>query len=297
MSVSELTARALLLLAVLAGGAHAGGVVAISDWHVAQYSEALVAAREVVRNLPVIDQNAGDAVEQLKKAEPAAVLAVGQRAVQLAKEALPQTPIVFCVAYGPQVIASRSVTGVKLEVAPTAQLERLRQVAPSVKRLGLIYDPRTSGAFVEEALKAAGRVGLTLVVKPVNDAKRVPEALSEVAEGIDALWLMADPRLVNPELIQYILVFTLERKIALFGFLDSITRAGALASVAVDYQESGRVAARMAAEIAARGLEARLPVPPPISSPGSLTVNTKTARQIGLDIAPEVLARARQVYR
>jgi putative ABC transport system substrate-binding protein len=182
-------------------------------------------------------------------------------------------------------------------VAPTAQLERLRQVAPSVKRLGLIYDPRTSGAFVEEAQKAAGRFGLTLVTKPVSDAKGVPEALTEIAESIDALWLMADPRMVNPELIQYILVFTLERKIALYGFLDSITRAGALASVAVDYQASGRAAARMAAELAARGPEARLPVPPPASSPGALTVNTKTAHQLGIDIAPEVLAWARQVYR
>jgi putative tryptophan/tyrosine transport system substrate-binding protein len=272
-------------------------VVAVSDARVSQYKEAMSAAREVIGSAPVIDPGAGDAADQIKRADPAVILAVGQKALQLARGAMPSTPIVYCMVLGSGATASRTVTGVRLEVAPTSQLEQLKQVNPSAKRVGVIYDPRASGAFMEEAVKAAGRFGLTLVSKPVNDAKEVRAALSDIAGSIDALWLMPDPRLITAEMFNFLLVFTLERKIALFGFLDSFTQAGALASVAPDYQEIGRRAARLALDLANKPPEGRVPVPAPTPSPGALTVNMKTAKQLGLDIPQGVLSKARQVYR
>src|SRR5262249_7684327 len=144
-------------------------------------NDALRAAREVLRDLPVVDAAAGNAVEQLRKADPIVMLAVGQKALQLARQALPDRPTVYCIVLGPQAVATRTVTGVRLEVSPVFQLERIKQVHPSVKRVGTLYDPRTSGAFMEEAVRAAGRLGLTLVSKPVNEIKEVPAALSEIA--------------------------------------------------------------------------------------------------------------------
>jgi putative tryptophan/tyrosine transport system substrate-binding protein len=89
---------------------------------------------------------------------------------------------------------------------------------------------------------------------------------------------------------------TLERRIALFGFLDSLTQAGALASVAPDYLEIGRRAGKLASELA-RTAETRSSVPPVTASPGSLSINLKTAKQLGLDISPGVQAKARQIFR
>jgi putative ABC transport system substrate-binding protein len=288
---------ALLLLIALPRFAWAGGVVAISDERVAQYREALDAAKELLSAARVLDPNASDIADQLKRADPAVVLAVGQKALQAAKSAAPNLPTVYCLVLGAHAAASRTVTGVGLEVAPAGQLEQLRQVAPSAKRIGIIYDLHASGGFIEEAGKAAARLGLTLVLKPVTEAKEVRGALSEIAGGIDALWLMPDPRLITAEMFSFLLVFTLERKIALFGFLDSFTQAGALASVAPDYKESGRRAARLALELANRPPDARVPVPPPLSGPGALTVNMKTAKRLGIDISAGVLGKARQVYR
>ena len=288
---------ALVALTALGDVARAGGVVAISDGRIAQYREALGAAKELLKDAPVLDSNAGDLADQLKRADPTVVLAIGQKALQMAKSATPNLPIVYCMVLGAGASASRTVTGVKLEVAAGGQLEQLRQVNPGAKRVGVIYEPRTSGAFMEDAVKAAGRLGLTLVSKPVSEAKEVRQALSDIAGSIDALWLMPDPRLITAEMFNFLLVFTLERKIALFGFLDSFTQAGALASVAPDYQEIGRRAGRLAAELAAKPAETRLPVPSPSPSPGALTVNLKTAKQLGLDIPAGVLGKARQVYR
>ncbi|HWE26966.1 MAG TPA: ABC transporter substrate binding protein, partial [Polyangia bacterium] len=112
-----------------------------------------------------------------------------------------------------------------------------------------------------------------------------------------ALWLMPDPRLISAEMFNFLLVFTLEHKIALFGFLDSFTQAGALASIAPDYGDIGRRAARIAADLAQKPPEARLPVPPPVGAGGVLSVNAKTAKRLGLDIPPSALGKAKQVYR
>jgi putative ABC transport system substrate-binding protein len=291
--------RALLLMAVLLASraAAAGGVVAIGDERVPQYREALAAAREVVHDVLVIDPGADDAAVQLKRREPAVVLAVGQKALALARSVAPTTATVFCMVLGSGAVATRQVTGIKLEVAPSTQLALWKQVDPRAKRVGVIYEPKASGAFLEEAIKAAGAQGVTLVARPVSDAREVRSALAEISDGIDALWLMPDPRLISAEMFNYLLVFTLEHKIALFGFLDSFTQAGALASVAPDYTEIGRRAARMAAELAAKPEATRLPLPPPVSGPGALSINVKTARRLGIEVPQSALGKARQVYR
>jgi putative tryptophan/tyrosine transport system substrate-binding protein len=286
-----------LLLLLVSSPAFAGGLVAIADVRIAQYKEALGAAREVLHDATIVDPSAGDAADQLKRADAAVILAVGQKALQLARQVSPNVPTVFCMVLGGAAAPGRTVTGVKLEVAPQAQLDLLKQVSPAVKRVGVIYEPRASGPMMEEAVKAAGRLGLTLVSKPVGDAKEVRAALAEIASSIDALWLMPDPRLITAEMFNYLLVFTLEHKIALYGFLDSFTQAGALASVAPDYAEIGKRAARMVADLLGKAPEQRLPVPPPAGSPGALTINLKTARQLGLEISSGVQSKARQVFK
>jgi putative tryptophan/tyrosine transport system substrate-binding protein len=286
-----------LLLLLLSPHAYAAGLVAVADVRVAQYKEALGAAREVLHDATIVDPSAADAADQLKRADAAVILAVGQKALQLARQAAPNVPTVFCMVLGSAAAPGRTVTGVKLEVAPQTQLDLLKQVSPAVKRVGVIYEPRASGPMMEEAVKAAGRLGLTLVSKPVGDAKEVRAALGEIANSIDALWLMPDPRLITAEMFNYLLVFTLEHKIALYGFLDSFTQAGALASVAPDYAEIGKRAARMVADLLGKPPEQRLPVPPPVGGPGALTINLKTARQLGLEISSGVQSKARQVFK
>jgi ABC-type uncharacterized transport system substrate-binding protein len=85
--------------------------------------------------------------------------------------------------------------------------------------------------------------------------------------------------------------------VPLFGFFDSFTKAGALASVSPDYGAIGTKAAKLAQGIALRPVGARVPVPPPTSSPGALTINHKTASQLDLELSQDVLGKARQVFR
>lgn len=288
----------LLLLARLwSAPALAAPVVIVTDSRVAQYRDALAMAKAALQNPPVLDQSAPDLGAQLQAAAPHVALAIGQRAIQAVQSSQPQLPVVFCMALGAAVPASRTVTGVRLEVQPEQQLALIRRVHPDMKRLGVLYDPRNFSGYVAEAVKAAGAAGLTLVSRPVSDGLAVRAALGQMVDGIDGLWLLPDPGLVTADMFNFLLVYTLEHKVALFGFFDSLTRAGALASVAPDYAQIGRLSARLAAEIAAKPAEARLPLPPLQWSPGVLSINANTAQQLGIELSSEAQAKAGQVYR
>lgn len=291
-------AAALVTVAAAAPARAAGGVAVLADSRVQQYRDALQGAQSVLgAQAQVVDPSGSDPAAELTRAQPTVIVAVGQKALQVARAALPQTPIIYCMVLGASAPSSKSITGVRLEVAAEEQLAALKQVAPAAHRVGVIYEPRVSLAYLDEAQRAAGRVGVSLVSKAVDDPKQVRDAAAQLAGKIDALWLLPDPRLATPELIDFLLVYTQDRKLVLWGFLDSLTKAGALASLSPDYAEIGRRAGKLAQEVLARPAERRIPVPAPVDSPGSLTVNLKTARQLGLELPAAVVAKARQVFK
>lgn len=296
-------ARALVLccLALLtllgAAVAEAAEVLVLSDGSVPQYREAQAAAKGVLPDAQTVDVNAPELKPQLERAAAAGgvILAIGHKALLAAQGS--GATVVFCMVLGPSASPAKNVTGLRLEVAPSLQFSFIKRVHPGARRLGMIYDARTWSAYAKEASEAATAQGLTLVSRPVSDAKEVRAAFAEIAANIDALWIIPDPALVNIEIFNFLLVTTLERKLALFGFFADFTRRGALASVAPDYAEIGKQAAKLAADLAAKPAAARNPLPPSLASPGGLTINAKTARQLGIDLSDDVQAAAKQVYR
>jgi putative ABC transport system substrate-binding protein len=270
-------------------------IVIVSDQGVPQFKEAFEAAQKVSPEASFAQEDSPDAPNQMKHAD--VVVTIGQKALELARTTVPEKPIVYAMVLASQVQPSKSVTGVALEVPPFAQFAQWKQMKFDATRVGVIYSAKESSAYVQEAAKAAGALNLTLVTRQVADAKEVKTALAELADKIDVLWLVPDPHLYSPEMFRFVLGFTLDRKIALLGFLDTYTQSGAVASMSPDYKDIGRRAMRLAVGIAGRTPEQRLPVPPPMTSPGTLTINLKTARQLGIDMPETLINKARQVYR
>jgi putative ABC transport system substrate-binding protein len=270
-------------------------IVIVSDQTVAQFKEAYEAAQKVAPEAAFTDENSPETANQMKHAD--VIIAVGQKALELARTTVPDKPIVYAMVLASQVPAVKNVTGVALEVPPFAQFAQWKQMKFEATRVGVIYEPKESAAYVQEAGKAAGALNLTLVSRQVSDAKEVKNALNDLAGKIDVLWLVPDPHLFTPEMFRFILGFTLDHKIAILGFLDAFTQSGAVASMSPDYRDIGRRAMRLALGIAGRAPEQRLPVPPPMTSPGTLTINLKSARQLGIEVPDALINKARQVYR
>ncbi len=289
--------RALLpsLILFVSSAVAAPPPIVLVEGRVAQYREAAAAAKKHLPGAEELEVDAPDAGQKL--AEAPLIVPVGQRALALAREKAPNTPVVFCMVLGvTRASLAPNVTGVPLESDPAALLNHVRAIAPAAKRIGLVFNPSTSELLFSEASKAAGALGLTLVAKPVSTAADVRDAVSSMASSIDLLWLPADPRLFPKELVSFLLSFAAERTMPLVGFLDKLTEGGALASVSPDYTEIGERTGKLAAEILAKPEGKRVPLPPPVFAPGHLSLNLKTAKTLGIDISAKARERAKTLY-
>jgi len=280
---------------VIAAAAHAAGPVILFEQKVSQFREAAASASSA---LPATEVDLGDSSGVSKLAEATVIVAIGQKALQLALDKAPNVPTVFCLVLGAtRAQLSDTVTGVPFEPDPITSVARLREVAPAAKRFGMIYNAAASDWFVSEAVRAAKSAGLTLITRMATSPQEASDAAKVMLQQAEVLWLPPDPKLFPKDLVLFFLTASAERSIPVIGFLDSMAQAGALASVSTDYAEAGKQAGRLAAEIAGRPEGRRLPVPPPAWAAGRLILNLKTAETLHIKPTAAAQAQAAQILK
>jgi putative ABC transport system substrate-binding protein len=247
-------------------------------------------------SVDVVEESAGaDEVAQRAAAlgKNGLVIGVGAGAAKLALKQS-AVPVVHCmVLQDAAALDGPKSAGVPLALPAKAQLAALKRVAPSVKRVGLLYDPKLNARFAEDAKSAASALGLSLVAQPVSSATAALPALDDVVDKIDALLLAPDATVVTKELITFLVPRAFEKKLPVLAFSESIVRLGALAALAPSYAQDGKLCGVLAKRILAGGKPADLHGA--VQMTGTLVVNVSTARRIGLSLAPDVLQPPTQV--
>jgi putative ABC transport system substrate-binding protein len=226
------------------------------------------------------------------------IFASQEAATHAAKEATKSVPIVFTLVgdpVGAGIVSKLSqpganVTGVsslQTELA-AKRLEVLKTLAPSVRRVWLIYydvDPGTRPMIVK-ALAAGPRLQLEVVPKGVLDAADLRDALREVRRG-DAI---VAPEGSNPDLAVAIIERSLAKRIpAVFGTALWVGYGG-LVSYGPDYYAQGVQAAAMVAKILRGARTQDLPVEG--AEKVDLAVNLKTADLLSIAVPRKILLRA-----
>jgi putative ABC transport system substrate-binding protein len=161
-------------------------------------------------------------------------------------------------------------------------LEALRAVAPDVRRVAVFYGARTGVAFARAARAAAAARGIELLEVPLDDLAGLARRTRERAQSADAYWLPADGTVAAPEVFDFLLRLSLQRRKPLLAFAEPLVRAGALAAVAPDYAMAGVQAAEAVRRIQSGERAGHLPVAPVRRT--RLIVNQATARALGRDL-------------
>ena len=174
------------------------------------------------------------------------------------------------------------------------RLEALKEAAPRVSRVAVLSSPAHPGEQRElsESQKTAGNVGITLLYHPVGTTADVNAALdATVSEKANALLAFPDP--VTSSHRRQIVEFAAKRRLpSVFGWSESV-EAGGLMSYGPDHDALWRRLAVYVDKILKGTKPADLPIEQPTKF--ELVINLKTAKQIGLTIPPNVLARADRV--
>ncbi len=272
-------ARVAIAALLAAAGAARAEVVLLTQPAVQQYAEVVAAFREVRGVTPVDVANGAGLQEALGK-RPEVVVAVGSKALEVARARAEGAIIVAVAVLSPDPGRRGEVTAVPMESRSQDVVRALAAIAPGAKRVLLLH-PSGSRAVLADARAAARAAGLEVEPHELTDLGDFQALFRRLAEGHDAIWLLPDPRLAKPDVVKFMVTSCLERRVPLIGFLDGMTRTGALLSVSADFRAIGREAARLVADVEARPREARASVPFRFA-PGKLSVNDRVRQMLGL---------------
>ena len=177
------------------------------------------------------------------------------------------------------------------------RLELLKEAVPKLSRVAVLYDPgNPNSAFeVKERLPIAARA-LKLTILPsearaADDFEKVFAAMSK--ERPDGLVVTGGTVMRFNR--KRIAGFALKNRLPSVSSSEEFVDAGGLMSYAADDADSYRRVAIYVDKILKGAKAADLPVEQPTKF--ELLINLKTAKQIGLTIPPNVLARADRVIR
>jgi len=236
------------------------------------------------------------------------VVAGGNRIILAAKNATKTIPIVMVGAAIDPVEAGLveslarpggNVTGVTNLTRELGgkRLELLKEAVPKVARVAVLYDPASSGGVLEvkEVLPVAARaLGLTLQpweVRAADGFEKVFAAMGK--QRPDGLYALGSP-LINTNR-KRIVGFALKSRLLSMYISREDVEAGGLMSYGADLADSYRRVAYFVDRILKGAKPADLPVEQPTKF--ELVINLKTAKQIGVTIPPEVLARANRLIK
>jgi putative tryptophan/tyrosine transport system substrate-binding protein len=218
-----------------------------------------------------------------------------------AKAATSTIPIVFIVGGDPVksgLVASlnrpagnRTGTSIiALDVA-AKRLEILREMVPSAAKIGFLSNP--TNPFTEpegkEVGDAASSLGLQLHVGHASREMSLDSAFATLVEkGVSALLLSADPFLFSK--IDQIVALATRYGLPMISGYHEFASAGGLMAYGSFLMDSFRVAGVYTGRILKGEKPGELPVQQ--STKISLIVNLKTAKALGIEIPPTLLARA-----
>ena len=224
---------------------------------------------------------------KIRASDSALVVAVGLKAALAAKLEIVDIPVLFMMILDPlkHRLTADNMTGVLLDIPTDRQLKIMRAFLPTLRRIGMMYDPDKSAPKLKEAASRASAYELRVQGFPVEHEKDVPQQLRTLLSESDALWLIPDSTVLTDESIRFILESAVAKQVPVVGFSSEFTRLGALLSISIDYGEVGREAGLLAKRIL--NGEQRLPLAPVSVQRVKITVNQKTARYLGVTIPKE----------
>jgi putative ABC transport system substrate-binding protein len=171
------------------------------------------------------------------------------------------------------------------------RLEQLKEAVPKLARVVVLYEPVGGGVRdVKEVLPVAARA-LRLTIQPleVRAADGFEKAFAALnKERPDGLYVLQST-LMNSN-GKRIVDFALKSRLPSMYYIREFVDAGGLMSYGADLAESYRRVATYVDKILKGAKPADLPVEQPAKF--ELVINLKTAKQIGVTIPPNVLARA-----
>jgi putative tryptophan/tyrosine transport system substrate-binding protein len=232
------------------------------------------------------------------------ILTWGTDAVLAAKQATTTIPIVMGTVgdpLGSGIVTNlarpgANVTGSSSRAAEleAKRLQLLNEAVPGLSRVAILFNPtnRYMPLALQSARQGAQMLGASLAVYKAHDTATLDaEFVTLTKDRPDAIMVPADTFLVSQR--SRIAQFAIENKLpSVYTFREHI-EAGGLIAYTPNYHDLFRRAAKYVDRILKGTKPGELPIEQPTKF--HLLINLKTAKALGLEVPPTLLARADEV--
>jgi putative tryptophan/tyrosine transport system substrate-binding protein len=242
---------------------------------------------------------------ELVRTAPDLILANSTPVMAALQEQRPTVPIVFTQVTDPVgqgLVANLAHPGGNLTGFTTFEfsigtkwLETLKEVAPNVKRAALLFNPATA-PFANLFWRPIEVVGPSFSITPVLMAARNTDELERMTEEFAREpdgGLMVVPEVSTVNHRGLIIALAARHRLPAVYPYRSFTASGGLLSYGADVADIFRRAATYVDRIFKGASPGELPILPPVKY--ELSINLKTAKALGLDLPPFLVARADEV--
>jgi len=223
---------------------------------------------------------AARALQRIAAQKPALVLAIGPLAANSARRTLgKEVPVLFAMVpyYEKYGLEGPNLTGIALTSDFRPEFAALKALSSSIKRVGILNDPRFSSGLMEAAQAAAEPLGLSIVALE-TDGTKLEKVLANAKDKVDAMLMVADKTVGNAAVVQGLISFAAANHLPLVGLTPSQVKEGATLALAPSPVAIGQQAGRLANRVIHERVD-----------PGALAV----AQPEGLDLAVNLSAASK----
>jgi len=254
-----------------------------------------VTATIEVYNLKGNSENAQDVLRKLKDDRPTMFFTIGPVATQVVLAQSGEVPVLASLTSHLDNLKKRgNLTGIGLEFSLETQFEVMRRIVPELATVGVLFSPKENLEMIDLARSVAKKLGMTLVPKPIETTRQIPDALESLANNVNLLWGITDQVVLSPQTAEPILLFSFRNMIPFVGLSASWVKAGSLYALERDYRDIGS----QCGEVAVKILNQASPRTIPVAHPRKVlyTINLKTARHMKMELTQKVIEGASQVF-
>jgi ABC-type uncharacterized transport system substrate-binding protein len=250
------------------------------------------------------DTRANAAAADLVRQNPEVVVSHGTETSRIMQQHTRTIPIVFTTVTDPVgsgLVESLARPGgnttgfTNFEFSMAGKwLELLKEVAPAVKNIAILYNPKNAGmpGQLRAIALAAPALSLQVTEAKVSDSGEIERALNALAQTPNAGIVVLPDNLVIHNRALIVGMAVRHRLPTVFSDRFNI-ESGGLLSYGADTDDLYRRAASYIDRILRGEKPSDLPVQQPTKF--ELVVNLKTAKALGLDVPPTLLARTDEV--
>ena len=190
-----------------------------------------------------------------------------------------------------------NVTGVSDAAPIKQQVELIRELIPSIKTIGFVYNPGLDNALaaLEELKKQTEPLGISVIESAAPTTNEVVLATKKLIGKVDAVYVPNDTTVVAA--LEAIVKIGEEVDMPIFAGETGAVARGAVASVGLDYVELGRITGHMVARV----LNGEKPgdidavIAYQVLTDFKVAVNKKAADAMGVALPDSVMARATEI--